>query len=92
MHRLPSPRLLRTGRGSPTATGQFARDGFDAGGYAGVHARSAIGGFTGRFSLEPEIIVALPPELTRAIIANRGWVFPLIPSMYDKVVAARKKS
>lgn len=71
-------------------TGQFAQDGLDAGGYAGVHARSAIGGFTGRFSLEPEIIVALPPELNRAIIANRGWVFPLIPEMYDKVVAARK--
>jgi len=71
-------------------TGQFAQDGLDAGGYAGVHARSAIGGFTGRFSLEPEIIVALPPELNRAIIANRGWVFPLIPAMYDRVVTARK--
>ncbi len=71
-------------------TGEFAQDGLDAGGYAGVHARSAIGGFTGRFSLEPEIIVALPPELNRAIITNRGWVFPLIPQMYDKVVAARK--
>jgi hypothetical protein len=71
-------------------TGQFAQDGLDAGGYAGVHARSAIGGFTGRFSLEPEIIVALPPELNRAIIANRGWVFPLIPEMHDKVLAARK--
>jgi hypothetical protein len=68
--------------------GQFAVDGLDAGGYAGVHARSAIGGFTGRFSLEPEIIVALPPELTRAIIANRGWVFPLIPAMHEKVMAA----
>ncbi len=72
-------------------TGQFAVDGLDAGGYAGVHARSAIGGFVGRFSLEPEIIVALPPELTRAIIANRGWVFPLIPSMYEKVQAARRR-
>jgi hypothetical protein len=67
------------------ATGQFAQDGLDPGGYAGVHARSAIGGFTGRFSLEPEIIVAVPPELARAIIANRGWLFPLIPAMYDKV-------
>lgn len=73
-------------------TGQFAEDGIDPGGYAGVHARSAIGGFTGRFSLEPEIIVAVPPELSRAIIVNRGWVFPLIPSMYDKVTAARNKS
>lgn len=72
------------------ATGSFAQDGLDAGGYTGVHARSAIGGFTGRFSLEPEIIIALPPELTQAIIVNRGWVFPLIPSMYDKVVAANK--
>lgn len=71
-------------------TGQFAQDGLDAGGYAGVHARSAIGGFTGRFSLEPEIIVALPPELNRAIIIKRGWVFPLIPAMYDQVVVARK--
>jgi hypothetical protein len=70
--------------------GEFARDGLDTGGYAGVHARSAIGGFTGRFSLEPEIIVALPPELNRAIIANRGWIFPLIPAMYDKVLAARR--
>ncbi len=72
-------------------TGEFAQDGLDAGGYAGVHARSAIGGFTGRFALEPEIIVALPPELTRAIIANRGWVFPLIPSMHDKIMAASKQ-
>ncbi len=68
--------------------GHYAADGLDAGGYAGVHARSAIGGFTGRFSLEPEIIVALPPELNRAIIANRGWVFPLIPSVYDRIAAA----
>lgn len=72
-------------------TGEFAQDGLDAGGYAGVHARSAIGGFTGRFALEPEIIVALPPELTRAIIVNRGWVFPLIPSMHDKIMAASKQ-
>ena len=71
-------------------TGDYASDGLDAGGYAGVHARSAIGGFTGRFSLEPEIIVAIPPDLCRAIIANRGWIFPLIPSMYDKIVAARQ--
>jgi len=67
------------------ATGQFAQNGIDAGGYAGVHARSAIGGFTGRFSLEPEMIVAIPPELSKAIIQNRGWIFPLIPSMYSKV-------
>ena len=66
-------------------TGHYAEDGLDPGGYAGVHARSAIGGFTGRFSQEPEIIVAIPPDLSRAIIQNRGWIFPLIPSMYDKL-------
>ena len=70
-------------------TGEFAQDGIDPGGYAGVHARSAIGGFTGRFSLEPEIIVAIPPALAQAIIQHRGWVFPLPPAMYDKVLAAR---
>ena len=67
--------------------GHFAEDGLDAGGYAGVHARSAIGGFTGRFSLEPEMIVAIPPALARDIIANRGWIFPLIPSMHDKIAS-----
>ncbi len=71
-------------------TGNYAQDGLDAGGYAGVHARSAIGGFTGRFSLEPEMIVAVPPDLCRAIIANRGWIFPLIPAMHDKVLTAQK--
>ena len=70
-------------------TGAFAEDGIDAGGYAGVHARSAIGGFDGRFSLEPEIIVAIPPKLAEAIIRNRGWIFPLIPSMHEKVMAAQ---
>ena len=69
--------------------GDFASDGVDAGGYAGVHTRSAIGGFTGRFSLEPEIIVAIPEALARDIIANRGWIFPLPPAMLDKVSQAR---
>ena len=64
--------------------GEFAKSGEDQN-YGGVHARSAIGGFTGRFSLEPEIIVAVPPELARAIIKNRGWVFPLPPSQLAKV-------
>lgn len=64
--------------------GEFAVDGEDSS-YAGVHARSAIGGFTGRFSIEPEIIVAIPPELARAIIQNRGWIFPLPPAMLAKV-------
>jgi hypothetical protein len=66
--------------------GQFAVDGEDVN-YGGVHARSAIGGFTGRFSIEPEIIVAIPPELATAIIKNRGWVFPLPPAMLAKVKA-----
>jgi hypothetical protein len=71
--------------------GQSAQDGEDPGGYAGVHARSAIGGFTGRFSLEPEIIVAIPPALAEAIIRHRGWVFPLPPQMIEKVIASRGK-
>jgi hypothetical protein len=69
--------------------GSYARDGEDPGGYAGVHARSAIGGFTGRFSLEPEMIVAIPPSLAEAIIRNRGWIFPLPPAMLEKVRGAR---
>ena len=68
--------------------GEFAKSGEDQN-YGGVHARSAIGGFTGRFALEPEIIVAVPPELARAIIQNRGWVFPLPPSQLEKVRQAR---
>ena len=67
--------------------GEYARDGLDEGGYAGVHARSAIGGFTGRFSIEPEMIVAIPPALARDIIVSRGWIYPLIPSAYDRVMA-----
>lgn len=68
--------------------GEFAVDGEDES-YSGVHARSAIGGFTGRFSIEPEIIVAIPPELAKAIIQNRGWVFPLPPAVLETVTAAR---
>ena len=67
------------------ALGGHASGGEDPSGYAGVHARTAIGGFTGRFSLEPEIIVAIPPSLSREIITNRGWIFPLVPSMLEKV-------
>lgn len=69
--------------------GQFARDGVDPGGFAGVHARSAVGGFDGKFSLEPEIIVAIPEALVRTIISNRGWVFPLPPVMLEKVTRLR---
>lgn len=69
--------------------GDFAYEGVDGGGYTGVHARSAVGGFAGQFfSLEPEMIVAIPSALAREIIANRGWVFPLPPSMYGKIVAS----
>ena len=67
----------------------YAEDGVDAGGFAGIHARSAMGGFDGKFSIEPEIIVAVPPALAREIILNRGWVFPLPPVMLDKVRSAR---
>ena len=67
----------------------YAEDGVDAGGFAGIHARSAMGGFDGRFSIEPEIIVAVPSALAQEIIMNRGWVFPLPPVMLDKVSSAR---
>ena len=67
----------------------YASDGIDPGGFAGIHARSAMGGFDGKFSIEPEIIVAVPAALTQDIIRNRGWVFPLPPVMLDKVKAAR---
>ena len=67
----------------------YAEDGVDQGGFAGIHARSAMGGFDGKFSIEPEIIVAVPPALAQQIIMNRGWVFPLPPVMLDKVRSAR---
>ncbi len=67
----------------------YAEDGVDPGGFAGIHARSAMGGFDGKFSIEPEIIVAIPPALAREIIMNRGWVFPLPPVMLEKARAAR---
>lgn len=64
--------------------GAFAEDGEDQN-YSGVHARSAIGGFTGRFSIEPELIVAIPQELAHAIIRNRGWIFPLPPAEAERI-------
>ena len=67
----------------------YAVNGVDSGGFAGVHARSAVGGFDGRFSIEPEIIVAVPPGLATEIISNRGWVFPLPPVMLEKLKARR---
>jgi hypothetical protein len=69
----------------------YATKGIDAGGFSGVHARSAIGGFDGRFSQEPEIIVAIPPALSKVIIQNRGWIFPLPPAMFEKVKKTRKE-
>jgi hypothetical protein len=69
---------------------EYAVDGVDPGGFSGVHARSAIGGFDGNFSLEPEIIVAIPPVLAKAIIENRGWIFPLPPVMLEKIKKARE--
>jgi hypothetical protein len=70
--------------------GDYARDGIDPGGYSGVHARSAMGGFDGKFSQEPEIIVAIPPDLARAIIAHRGWVFPLPPAVLERLRRERQ--
>ena len=67
----------------------FAENGVDPGGFSGVHARSAMGGFDGKFSIEPEIIVAIPPALACDIIMNRGWVFPLPPDMLARIKAAR---
>lgn len=69
--------------------GSYAKNGVDAGGFSGVHARSAMGGFDGKFSIEPEMIVAVPQSLASEIITNRGWVFPLPPNMLEKVRAAR---
>src|SRR5437773_4394113 len=69
--------------------GTYARDGIDPGGFAGVHARSAMGGFDGKFSQEPEIIIAIPPALAQAIIAHRGWVFPLPPAIHERVKRTR---
>ena len=67
----------------------YAVGGVDPGGFAGVHARSAMGGFDGRFSIEPEIVVAIPASLAAEIIANRGWIFPLPPLMLEKIRAGR---
>ena len=69
--------------------GSFASDGVDPGGFAGVHARSAMGGFDGRFSIEPEMIVAIPPSLASEIVGGRGWVYPLPPAILERVVSAR---
>jgi hypothetical protein len=77
-----------SGFGGPR--GAYAQNGLDPGGFSGIHARSALGGFDGRFSIETEIIVAVPPALTQDIIRHRGWLFPLPPVMLDKVKAMRR--
>jgi hypothetical protein len=69
--------------------GAYAKDGVDPGGFSGVHARSAMGGFDGKFSQEPEIIVAIPPSLARAIIEHRGWLFPLPPAILEALKRER---
>ena len=48
--------------------GEYLDGNNDPGVYSGIHTMSAIGGFTGRFSIEPEIIVAIPSELSEQII------------------------
>ena len=68
----------------------YAQNGVDTGGFSGIHARSALGGFDGRFSIEAEIIVAIPPALARDIVRQRGWLFPLPPVMLDKVKTKRQ--
>jgi hypothetical protein len=68
----------------------YAQNGIDAGGFSGMHARSALGGFDGRFSIETEIIVAVPSALAHDIIRQRGWLFPLPPVMLDKVKALHR--
>ena len=52
-----------------------------------VAATTAFAGGYEEPIIEPEIIVDIPPELAQAIIKNRGWVFPLPPTMLDKVKA-----
>ena len=66
--------------------GEYFDGNNDPGGYSGIHTRSAIGGFTGRFSIEPEIIVAIPSELSEEIIKNRGWLFPIDPRFNSKII------
>ncbi len=65
-----------------------ARDGLDPGGFGGMHARTAIAGFDGRFSLECEVIVAIPAELARLIISRRGWLYPLPDAIKARLDAA----
>lgn len=67
------------------AIGAWAVDGEDPGGNSGVHARSALGGLDGGFSQESEMIVTIPAALARAIIAHRGWLYPLPPSILHRL-------
>ena len=63
----------------------YAVDGVDPGGFAGIHARTAIGGHDAAFAIETDMIVAIPAAMAQAIIMNRGWLFPLPPVFYEKV-------
>jgi hypothetical protein len=35
------------------------------------------------------MIVAIPSDMAKAIIKNRGWVFPLPPAAFQKIKTAR---
>jgi hypothetical protein len=72
--------------------GNFAESENNAGGFGGVHTRSAIGGFSGNFSVEPEMIVAVPQRLAIEIISNRGWIYPLPPVMLEKINGLKETS
>ncbi len=69
---------------------EYAVDGVDPIGFSGFHARTAIGGHDGLFSIVTDMIVAIPPALARDIIIFRGWFFPLPPVFCDKVRAAKE--
>ena len=71
---------------------EFAVDGIDPIGFTGIHARTAIGGHDGHFSIETDMIVAIPPALAKHIITTRGWVFPLPPIYLEKIQANRSIS
>jgi hypothetical protein len=71
---------------------EYTVGGIDPIGFAGIHARTAMGGYDGHFSLETDVIVAIPPTLARDIIMNRGWVFSLPPVYYAKLNSQRQSS
>ena len=70
---------------------EFAVDGIDPIGFSGMHARTAIGGHDGGFSIVTDMVVAIPPALARDIIMARSWFFPLPPVYFEKILAAREE-